>query len=206
MSRRSGTAKTAGEASDARDEDIVDAVRGAEGMAGSEGATTTTCAPEPAAGVLTAEALERFLAAAEADREAAAEREAQILARFTKLTVAMVCLTLVVAAANVTMILRQPRAAQPSMVEAPRPAEPVAATTLPVSPVPPPPVSAKPTSEEPAQAPTRIPLLGRPLKAWSEPAPARFARATIKPNRPQPMLAGGNEESVPERISHVERW
>jgi hypothetical protein len=57
------------------------------------------------AGNLTVETLNRYLAVAAEDREAAEERSAEVITRFTKLTIAMMCVTMVIAGANVAMII-----------------------------------------------------------------------------------------------------
>ena len=95
---------------------------------------------------LTVETLNRYLAAAADDREAAEERSAQIITRFTKLTMAMLCVTMVIAGANVAMMFQRSSAAQPVVVMQPpppvqpvavvpaRPAEPHASVEPPMSP------------------------------------------------------------------------
>lgn len=167
---------------------------------------------------LSPEALQQYLAALAEDRDASVERTEGILARFFKVAIVMVCLNVVIAGANVVMILIRPRtvaAAAPvptppvatPYAEPPTPAAiPVLATPAPaVAPIPAaetpgsstaaqPAVSAKPAmAPKPAAAPQpekKVPLLG-PLPA---PKPAAtgvpmLARRPARPPAGRVMLA-----------------
>jgi hypothetical protein len=166
-----------------------------------------------AAGQLTLDALNRYLAASAEDREAAEERSAQVIARFTKLTIAMMCVTMVIAGANAAMIIRQ-SSAPPSIVMAPP--QPMETPTLVVQPAQPAlpapaPAPAPLESIEPARPAEKIPLLGSPPPARPRAAPAamapRMARATIStPPRPQPLLSVRNTDNDAHETGAVERW
>ena len=172
------------------------------------------------AGHLTVETLNRYLAAAAEDREAAEERSAQIIARFSKLTMAMLCVTMVIAGANVAMMVQRSSAAQPVVVMAPappsqpvavtpvRPAEPPAAVESPISPEAAAPAPTE--SKETAKPAEKIPLLGSPPAARPRPAPAamapRMARAPIVPPRPLPLLSVRNVDNDAREGGPVERW
>lgn len=162
------------------------------------------------AGQLTLEALHRYLEAAAVDREAAEDRSAQVIARFTKLTIAMMCVTMVIAGANVAMIFRQSGAVQPVAMAPPRPVETPAVIVQPAQPVLPAPVPAPLESLDPARPAEKIPLLGSQPPTRPRPAPTsvppRMARATPTPPRPQPLLSARNEENDARESGPVERW
>ena len=169
---------------------------------------------------LTVETLNRYLAAAADDREAAEERSAQIITRFTKLTMAMLCVTMVIAGANVAMMFQRSSAAQPVVVMQPpppvqpvavipvRPAETQATVEPPMSPEAAAPVPAE--SKETAKPAEKIPLLGSPPAARPRPVPAamapRMARAPIAPPRPLPLLSVRNVDNDAREAGPVERW
>jgi len=167
-----------------------------------------------ATGQPTLEALNRYLAAAAEDREAAEERSAQIIARFTKLTIAMMCVTMVIAGANVAMIIKQWGAPQPVVIAPPPPVQTPALVVQPVQPVLPAPEPAPVTEPleaiDPPLPAAKIPLLGSPPAARPRPAPAattpRMARAAITPPRPQPLLSVVNTNDDEPGPSVVERW
>jgi len=175
----------------------------------------STSSDEASVARITARTLERYLAMVEADREAAEERSAKTIARFTKLTAAMVAMTLVVAGVNVVMILRQPKVSQPAALLAPPAAVPPAVIVAPAAPVPPPPLPDRPVQAEPAPAapaavPERIHLLGKPrdqaLARASAPAQPRLARATIKPNPVGPLPTARAQIIGLEEVDRAERW
>ncbi len=61
-----------------------------------------------------------------ANREAAEERSSQVITRFTKLAIAMMCVTMVIAGANAAMLVKQASAPRPVVVLPPvQPAHPV---------------------------------------------------------------------------------
>lgn len=172
------------------------------------------------AGQLTLETLNRYLAVAAEDREAAEERSSQVIARFTKLAIAMMCVTMVIAGANVAMIIKQSSTPQP-IVMAPPPVETptvVVQSAQPVMPAPAPAlaplesVDPLPSSLPPPPRPAaKIPLLGSPPAARPRPAPGatapRMARTTITPARPQTLLSVRNADDNDARESAaVERW
>jgi hypothetical protein len=91
---------------------------------------------------LAMETLNRYLEVAAEDREAAEERSSKVVARFTKLTIAMMCLTTVIAVANVAMIIRQSSTTPPATVASPHRIELPPVLAQPAQPIlPPPPVS-----------------------------------------------------------------
>jgi hypothetical protein len=160
-----------------------------------------------AAGQPTLAALNRYLAASAEDREAAEERSAQVIDRFTKLTIAMMCVTMVIAGANVAMIIRQSRAPQ-TIVMAPPPVQPPALLVQPPAPVLPAPAPLE--SIEPAPPAEKIQLLGSPPAAKPRPASAtqapRMARTPITPPRSQPLLSVRNVDNDARETGAVERW
>jgi hypothetical protein len=173
----------------------------------------TEIPPEAVAGNLTVETLNRYLAVAAEDREAAEERSAEIIARFSKLTIAMMCVTMVIAGANVAMIIRQSSttqpqlsAAQPPAVALPRAVE----TPVVVAPAAPPvlPTPVPPAQPEPPRTAEKIPLLGSPPSARARqtfaPVPPRFARTA--PPRPQPLLSARSVDNNPHESGTAERW
>ena len=177
-----------------------------------------------AAGRVTLETLNRYLAEAAEDREAAEERSAQVIERFSKLSIAMMCVTMVIAGANVAMLVHTSTAARPVVVT-PLPSTP-AVLPAPVAPAPPRPVEAasalEPISPQvtPAPAPMesresarpaeKIPLLGTPSTTRRRPIPAairpRMVRAVAPVPRPQPLLSVRNVDDDPSESAPVERW
>ena len=158
-------------------------------------------------GQLTVETLNRYLAAAAEDREAAEERSSQVIARFTKLTIAVMCLTMVIAGANVAMMIRQSNAPQPVIVAAPRPAEAPPLVVQPTPPVLPAPVSSEPRETPPPAE--KIPLLGSPPSPRPRQAPTPGATRLVRttPPRPQPLLSVRNMDNMDNsESSPVERW
>jgi hypothetical protein len=203
--------------------------------------TSAATEPSPAADYprqaatepLTAEVLSRYLATAVEDREAAEERSSKVISRFTKLTVAMMGVTTVVAGANLIMILREPSVALPATVMVSRPSETppaVAPTVPPAVPVLPalpasPPSEAQETAHPAAKPPVpsfppaeKIPLLGSPPSEKlqllgsprntraSQPAPVRMARPATTQTRPHPLLSARTEEDEDSKSGPVERW
>jgi hypothetical protein len=173
----------------------------------------TELLPKATAGNLTVEVLDRYLAAAAEDREAAEERSAEIISRFSKLTIAMMCVTMVIAGANVAMIIRQssapqPRwaAIQPPAVTLPRPAEMPMLVVPQAPPVLPAPAPLE--SREPPRPAEKIPLFGSPPSPRARqvfvPGPPRLARTT--PPRPQPLLSDRSIETDSRESTSVERW
>jgi hypothetical protein len=183
---------------------------------------------------LTIETLNRYLEVAAEDREAAEERSSEVVARFTKLTIAMMCLTTVIAIANVAMIIRQSSATPPSAVASPHRVELPPVLAQPAQPaLPPPPASHE--AVQPAEkisllgsppAEKKIPLLGAPstekkipllgsppsTKVTLSPAPvlprvARVANPQPHPH-PQPLLSASDEEEDADSRGSgpVERW
>lgn len=162
------------------------------------------------------------------DREDREQHTVGLVARYFKLTLAMVCLNVVVAGANVAMLFRQsseprtilvpqpaPSATQPTMAAEPKPLAP------PVAPVAPPvllPVES--SSEAPSQVPllgkepVKVPLLGKPVVA---PRPrTNIAPASDRPAvrvvaslpRTKPAIAShtADAEELPEGSRLAERW
>ena len=168
-------------------------------------------AVESPAGAIPAEALNRYLAAAAGDREAAEERSSQVIARFTKLTLAMMCLTTVIAIANVVMIVRQANVAQPptAALPPPRPPETPAPSAPPAESVSP---RAVPTeSVECPQPAEKVPLLGSPPPARVRPATTptsqQLARATTVQPHPRSLLTAKSDEGDEgDESGQVERW
>jgi hypothetical protein len=195
-----------------------------EDSAATEPSPAASVPHEAAKETLTAEVLGRYLATAVEDREAAEERSSKVIARFTKLTIAMMGLTTVVAGANLIMILREPSAAPPATLVVSRPIEtqPVVAQpahpalpALPALPVLPtaPPSEAQGTVRPADEIPLpgfppaeKIPLLGSPPSEKlqllgsprntraSQPAPVRLARPATTQTRPHPLLSARTEE------------
>ena len=162
------------------------------------------------AGQLTLEALNRYLAAAAEDREAAEDRSAQVITRFTKLTIAMMCVTMVIAGANVAMIFRQSVAVQPVVMASPRPVETPTLIVQPAQPDQPAPAPAPLESLDPPRPAEKIPLLGSQPPTRPRPAPAaippRMARAAPTPPRPQPLLSVRSVDNDARESGAVERW
>jgi hypothetical protein len=187
---------------------------------------------EAATEPLTAEVLGRYLATAVEDREAAEERSSKVISHFTKLTIAMMGVTTVVAGANLIMILREPSVAPPATVVVSRPSEtpPVVAPpvhpALPALPVLPtsPPSEAQETARPTAKPPVpgfppaeKIPLLGSPPSEKlqllgsprntraSQPAPVRMAHPATTQTRPHPLLSARTDDED-SKADPVERW
>ena len=138
-----------------QDDDVGETVRENGGPSGQDSVDAAgepkevaSPAAPPAAGEtreaisenLTLETLNRYLATAAEDRDAAEERSSQVIARFTKLTIAVMCLTMVIAGANVAMIIRQSNTVQPIVVAPPRPVETPTVLVQPAQPILPAPV------------------------------------------------------------------
>ena len=166
---------------------------------------------------LALETLNRYIAAATEDREAAEDRSSQVITRFTKLTIAMLCLTTVIAVANVAMIVRQSSAAQPAMVALPHPAQPPAVLVPPTPPALPAPSESRESTRPPEHIPLlgsppaeKIPLLGSPSSKKAKPAPElpRVYRATnMQPHlRPQPLLSARDDGEDSRGSGPAERW
>jgi hypothetical protein len=167
--------------------------------------------------------------ASEASRRAASEQwTAETLGRYFKVTVAILCLNMVVGGANVavsfmhageprTVVVTQPAPAAPAPAPAVSGAVPAAAApsshaSAPLSP-------ATPPTSKPAARPIpllgKVPLLGKPAKEAAArpslaPVPTRPARAVTAPARIRPPVAPkeiADEEPEPEP-SHLaaERW
>ena len=208
MSQHDKTVKLDGEDSAANGQDSVEAVGEPKEFAGAEHARPADVVHEALAENLTLETLNRYLAVAAEDREAAEERSSEVIARFTKLTVAMMCVTMVIAGANVAMIIRQSSPAQPIVVAPPRPVETPTVIVQPAQPILPAPVPTE--SREVVKPAEKIELLGSPPKVKDRkataPGPTRLARTT--PPRPQPLLSArtvDNDDDSRES-SPVERW
>jgi hypothetical protein len=208
---------------DASGQDSVDAVGESKEVASVDRSRATEVIPDTLAANLTVETLNRYLAVAADDREAAEERSAEVIARFTKLAIAMMCVTMVIAGANVAMIIRQSSGAQPqpgaaqsqsSVAQAaaavlPRPVE---SPTVPMAIVPPAPsvlpATPPPEPRETPRPAEKIPLLGSPptarVKQLFAPGPPRLARTA--PARPQPLLSARSVDVDSNESTSVERW
>ena len=212
MSQRDDTVRLDGENGQASGQDSAEAIGDPEELASAEHPRPADVAPEAPARNLTVETLNRYLAVAAEDREAAEERSAEIIARFSKLTIAMMCVTMVIAGANVAMIIRQSSVARPVLVAPPRPMEAPTLVVQPVQPVLP--ATAQPMPTEPPREMVKpaenIPLLGSPPKTkdrWAPvPGPTRLARTPIAPPRSQPLLSARNVDDDSRDSSPVERW
>ena len=204
MSQRDDTVKLESENVEASGQNSEDAVGEPQDVADAQHARPAEVASEVRAGSLTIEALNRYLAAAAEDREAAEERSAEVIARFSKLTIALMCVTMVIAGANVAMIIRQSNAPQPVIVAAPRPAEAPPLVVQPAPPILPAPVPSEPS--EPPRPAEKIPLLGSPPspRATQVPTPGATRLARTPPPRPQPLLSVRNMDNG--ESSTVERW
>jgi hypothetical protein len=107
----------------------------------------------------TLESLQQYLAAQAEERDAAAERTQNVLARFFKVAIVIVCLNVVIAGANVAMI-------------AIRPSSPPAL---------PPPAPAAAVMAEPARPVAVPPILGRGAAGEEDPAAGSSAQQPQKP-------------------------
>ena len=168
-------------------------------------------AADAPAGHVALETLDRYLAAAAQDREAAEERSTQIVDRFTKLTIAMMCVTMVIAGANVAMLVKQASAPRPVVVLPPRPVEAPTALVQPAQPVvlPAPAMPSEPALPlEKIEKIEKIPLLGSPPSARARrvppPGPSKLARTA--PPRPLPLLSARNTDDDARESGPVERW
>jgi hypothetical protein len=160
---------------------------------------------EPRAGV-SAETLERMLAAEAAEREVSEQRTSDLVGRYFKLTLAMVCANMVVAGANVAMLFRRP-AATHTVVTMPAPAPAAVAPPAPVVPtapavvvVPPPAQVAQP--EPLLGSPAKAPLLGAPAKPallGKATTPRRAPRVDKVPLLGKPAAEPSNSASEPAR-------
>jgi len=171
---------------------------------------------------LTVESLGRYLATEASLRGESEQRTSAVLARYLKLTLAMACLNLVVAAVCVAALLHL-RDKAPVVIAAP---PVVAPAPLPAAPPAPPEktVVAEPaalTAEPPVppaepravSRPAKIPLLG-PLLAPPKPAPAARSRATRVASKPAPsalaapitLARNADEEDTSTVHAAVERW
>jgi hypothetical protein len=149
-----------------------------------------------------AEVLRRFLAAEAEEREASEQRTAGMFARYFKLTVAMVCLNVVIAGASVAILFRHSGETR-TVVVAPAPA-PVLPPAAPIAASPPATSPAATVVEVPAAAAStalprtsppaeKIQLLGRPAPQRRAPLYARpagaIASSSYAPEAPYPVRA-----------------
>ena len=130
------------------------------------------------AGQLTLETLNRYLAVAAEDREAAEDRSSQVIARFTKLAIAMMCVTMVIAGANVAMIIKQSSTPQPIVI-APPPVETPAVVVQSAQPVIPAPAPAPLESVDPLPSPLPPPRPAAKIPLLGSPPAARHTRAAL---------------------------
>jgi hypothetical protein len=186
----------------------------AEGEAPVAAAGETEARTTAMTGV-SAETLERLLAAEASEREVTEQRTTDLVGRYFKLTLAMVCLNMVVAGANVALLFRRPpevRAIVTSPVPAPPP--PVAPAAAP-APAPAPAVAVPGTPEPQAPiaaekipllgTPSKPPLLGTPIKdpALGKAAPVKRARAAKAPVMADPDGESGTFRPAPEPVRAV---
>ena len=187
-------------------QDSMDAAVEPKEVAGTEAPPATGEADQAISENLTTETLNRYLAAAAEDREAAEERSSQVIARFTKLTIAVMCLTMVIAGANVAMIIRQSSTVQPIVVAPPRPVETPTVLVQPAQPILPAPVPTEP--REPPRPAEKVPLLGSlpstKVRQAPPPGPPRLARPASP--RPQALLSARSVENDSRESGPVERW
>jgi hypothetical protein len=202
------------------------------------GAQAAVSAKAPAAdgtAGVSAEALDRLLAAEVAEREIGERRTTSLLGRYFKLTLALACLNMVVAGVNVAMLFGQPREirtvvtvpvpAAPAPVSTPALAQPAAAPAAPVVPAaeaaPPAAASKMPLLGPAPKLTPKTPLLGKAPAARRAPrapkAPlldnpaelpsAEPARAVAGPDRTgQVLTAKLSDEHSAEDSSLAERW
>jgi hypothetical protein len=205
MAEHDGTVELDREETGAGGQDSVDATGESKQVAGTSAPRVADAAREVSLGNLTIETLNRYLTAAADDRDAAEERSSQVITRFTRLTIAMMCLTMVIAGANVAMIIRQSGAAQPAAVAPPRPVETPTVLVQPAQTVP-----ALSEQREPARPAEKIPLLGSPPSARARQTTApilpRLARTTIAPPRSRPLLSARTVEDDSGESRPTERW
>jgi len=157
--------------------------------------------PREAKANVEAEALDRFLAAAE-ERDASQQHTAGMVARYFKLTLAMVCLNVVIAGASVAMLFRHSGETR-TVVVAPAPA-PVLPPAAPIAGSPLATSAAATVVEVPAPAAStglpwisppaeKVQLLGRPAPQRRTPPLARPASAVASssyaPETPYPAHA-----------------
>lgn len=117
---------------------------------------------------LSPEALQQYLAALAEDRDASVERTEGILSRFFKVAIVMVCLNVVIAGANIAMVLIRPRTV-------------AVATPAPTVPAPPP-VAAQPPQPTPPVAPVQTTPA---VAVESEPS----IQAPVSPTEVQPTVS-----------------
>lgn len=182
-------------------------------------ATTDVEMPATASAAASAERLERLLVAEAAEREVSEQRTTDLVGRYFKLTLAMVCLNMVVAGANVALLFRRPAevravvtvpasavpppVAQAPIVPAPEPA-PAALAPLPTAPVPASvttekiPLLGTPSKTPLLGSPSKTPLLGKttPVKraprAAKAPVMADPDAEAFRSGTPEPIRAGGS--------------
>lgn len=173
----------------------------AEPIACEQQATAETPADAEVKAAISAETLDRMLAAEAADREVSEHRTADMVGRYFKLTLAMVCANMVVAGANVAMLLRRPPETRTIVtMPAPAPAPAPATVAIPSVPVvaPPPVVVPPPVAPAPSVpllgSPAKPPLLGAPAKT---PLLGKAAPAKRAPRAARAPLDRSFEASVP---------
>jgi hypothetical protein len=172
-----------------------------------------------------------WLAAEATRRDASEQRTADMVAHYFKLTLAILCLNMVVGGANVaalfvrsgelrTVVVAQPAPAQPPAMPAPlpSPAPQAAAAVSPASPA----FSATLPATQPSPTPSSVnevpllgkaPLLGKPARPAASPGRApevgRPVRAVTPPPKTRPVFPAGlvDEQPAP-KPAHVatERW
>jgi hypothetical protein len=206
MSQHDETGEPGRDSGEASGQDSVDAAVESREVASVASSASAKVAPEVLAGNLTVDTLNRYLAVAAEDREAAEERSAEVIDRFTKLTIAMMCVTMVIAGANVAMIIRQSSVTPPAAMVLPRPVETPIVVVPPAPPVLPAP--APPMPQEPPRLAEKIPLLGSPpsTRARLAPAPSPPRLARTSPPRPQPLLSARSVDDEPRESGATERW
>jgi hypothetical protein len=180
-------------------------------------ALDTEATTSPSAAV-SAEALERLLALEASEREVSEQRTTDLVGRYFKLTLAMVCLNMVVAGANVALLFRRPAEIR-TVVTAPAPVLPPPVAQAPVAapaPIAPPPTAlpsvpaaadAVATEKIPLLgAPSKTPLLGSPAKTplLGKVAPTKRApRAPKAPVSADPDAEASGWGSAPEPVRAV---
>ncbi len=166
-----------------------------------------------------AEPLHHFLATEGEEREVGEQRTTGMVARYFKLTLAMVCLNVVVAGTNVAMLFSHSGETR-TVVVAPAPASvlpapagpiaecpPVASPAPPVSVVPSAPASAGlPQTSPPAEKvplPGRPPLLGKPALQRRAPLSARPATAIARSRSEPEALRPAHAAPIPPKTRPV---